>query len=53
MKYYRVMKVYNKVPYEEFKEKTGKQLIKVWWVDVNKGATDAPEIRSGLVANEI
>ena len=40
-------------PYVESKEKTGKQPIKVRWMDVNNGTTDAPEIRCRLEANEI
>ncbi len=45
--------MYVKVPVKLCEEKTGKKPIGVRWIDINKGDTNEPELRSSLVAKEI
>ena len=47
------MKVWIKVDREECFRETGKPLIKLRWVDINKGDNDRPNHRSRIVAKEI
>ena len=52
MDYYRKMSVKRKVPISECIAKTGKKLIGVRWVDIDKGDRTRPNYRSRLVAKE-
>ena len=49
MKYFRTMKVYDKVPRAEA---YGKPTVRTMWIDVNKGDAANPQIRSRLVGKE-
>ena len=51
MGFFKDMKVYEKVPRAEQKE-TGGKIIGTKWIDVNKGDSDNPRIRSRLVGKE-
>ena len=50
MRYFRDMKVYEKVDIAECWAATGKAPIGVRWVDINKGDVAHPNYRSRLVA---
>ena len=52
MRYFRDMKVYEKVDIAECWAATGKAPIGVRWVDINKGDVAQPNYRSRLVAKE-
>ena len=45
-------KVCRKVPIKDCWDKTGKAPIKVRWLDINKGDSVNPELRSRLVAKD-
>ena len=47
------MGVYVKVPISQCIERTGKRPIGTRWVDVNKGDSAKPKVRSRLVAQEL
>ena len=49
MKYFREMRVYDKVPREQ---SIGKPTVKTMWIDINKGDMKEPKIRSRLVGKE-
>ena len=51
MGFFKDMKVYERVPRAE-QEKTGGNIIGAKWIDVNKGDSDNPRIRSRLVGKE-
>ncbi|MDA8582761.1 reverse transcriptase domain-containing protein [bacterium] len=51
MRYFRKKGVYKKIPRAEAK-KNGWPIVKVRWIDVNKGDEDNPNYRSRLVAKE-
>ena len=53
MRYFKDMRVYDKVPIEECLAETGRKPIAVRWVDINKGDTAQPNYRSRLVAKEL
>eukprot|EP00969_Alexandrium_andersonii_P351589 15435780-Alexandrium_andersonii.AAC.1 len=53
MKEFKRHGVYEKVPIEECRRKTGKAPIQVRWIDISKGDEEHPEYRSRLVAKEI
>ena len=50
---FRKHNVYKKVDWEKCKRITGKNPLKVRWVDVNKGDVVNPEYRSRLVVKEL
>ena len=45
--------VWNRVPAQDAWKLSGRPPITVWWVDVNKGDDEVPNIRSFLVARHI
>ena len=49
MDYFRKMRVYDKVPREQSE---GKPMVKTMWIDINKGDSASPNIRSRLVGKE-
>ena len=51
MKYFKDMKVYDRVPRSD-QAKTGGKIIGTEWIDVNTGDIDNPKIRSRLVGKE-
>ena len=52
MRYFKEMRVYEKVKIEECRAVTGAAPIPVRWVDINKGDNIDPNYRSRLVAKE-
>ena len=52
LQYFHKRPMYTKVPIQECINNIGKMPIRVRWVDHNKGTTNAPDIRSRLVAME-
>ena len=52
MGYVKRRHVYDRVPWSQAKERTGKNPIKLRWVDTNKGTDKEPLYRSRLVAME-
>jgi len=50
MEYFQKMKVYSKVPRRSLPR--GAKVIKVKWIDINKGDEERPDMRSRLVAME-
>ena len=53
MSFFNKHKVYRRVPRGTSKTVTGKQPIKIRWIDINKGDEKFPNYRSRLVAKEI
>ena len=52
MTFFRKMQEYTRVPLAMQKMKAGK-IIRVRWVDVNKGDSEKPDMRSRLVGQEL
>ena len=53
MEFVRRRGVYERRPYEEAKQRTGKAPIRLRWVDTNKGTPEVPNYRSRIVAMEV
>ena len=53
IEYVHKMKLYDKVPITECRQRTGKGPISVRWIDINKGDATSPNYRPRLVAREI
>ena len=53
VEYIHKMHLYDKVPIEECRKKTGKNPISTRWIDISKGDNQSPNYRSRLVAREI
>ncbi len=52
MEYVRSRGLYDRVPWKQAVERTGKPPIQLKWVDTNKGTVEMPMYRSRLVAME-
>ena len=53
VQYVREMQLYDKVPINERKQRTGKSPTTVRWIDINKGDEANPDYRSRLAVREI
>ena len=51
--YVRTMDLYEKVPIQQWYERTGKAPISTRWIDISKGDADCPNYKSKLVAKDI
>lgn len=53
MEFFKNMQVYKSVPTQKCRDMTGKEPIKVRWVDTTKHDEASPKHRSRLVANNL